>query len=82
MRNLTLIKCTPGYPMSIGMAFDGGTTVFGTEPGHRSVSANANAVAVRVERKRVVSNLTAAHAQTIDLPSIVSAPPHERRARP
>ena len=68
MRNLTLIKCTPGYPMSSG---------------HPSVLGSAGMAAhlpVIVERKRVNRALTAAvRVQTIDFPSIASAPPHERR---
>ena len=69
MRNLTLIKCTPGYPMSSGhpSVFGGGTM-----PAH---------LPVIVERKRFVGELTAARVlnQTTDLPYVVSAPPHERR---
>lgn len=70
MRNLTLIKCTPGYPMSM----TGHTTVFGG-------AGTAAHLPVTVERKRYVVDMTAARVQTptIDLPSIVSAPPHERR---
>ncbi len=70
MRNLTLIKCTPGYPMSSG---------------HPSViGGGAMAAAhlpVVVERKRFRRELTAVRVltQTIDLPTVVSAPPHERR---
>lgn len=69
VRNLTLIKCTPGYPMSSGhQSVYGG----GAMPAH---------LPVIVERKRFVGELTAARVQTqtTDLPSIVSAPPHERR---
>ena len=66
MRNLTLIKCTPGYPMSMS----GHPSVFG--------SAGTAGLPVIVERKRVVDALTAARVQN-DLPTIVSAPPHERR---
>ncbi len=77
MRNLTLIKCTPGYPMSmygntpvLGGAFSGAFS--GIVPGHRHVT---------VERKRFVVELAAARVQTqtIDFPTTVSAPPHERR---
>ena len=69
VRNLTLIKCTPGYPMSSG---------------HPSVFGGAAMTAhlpVVVERKRLVGELTAARVQIqiTDVPSIVSAPPHERR---
>ena len=67
MRNLTLIKCTPGYPMSSGHPSVLGGAVMAHLP-------------VTVERKRVNRALTTAvRVQTIDFPSIVSAPPHERR---
>ena len=69
VRNLTLIKCTPGYPMSTA--------------GHPSVLGGAAAahLPVIVERARFAGELTAVRVQnqTIDLPSTVSAPPHERR---
>jgi len=69
VRNLTLIKCTPGYPMSM----TGHPTVFG--------GAGTAHLPVIVERKRFVGELTAVRVQakTTDLPTIVSAPPHERR---
>lgn len=72
MRNLTLIKCTPGYPMTTPpMPALWGTGVSGAVLGHRPST---------VERKRFVVELTAARVnQTIDYPSIASAPPHERR---
>lgn len=76
VRNLTLIKCTPGYPMSApaAMPMSGHPYVFGG-------AARAAHLPVIVERKRFVGELTAARVQiqTTDLPSIVSAPPHERR---
>lgn len=69
VRNLTLIKCTPGYPMSIS--------------GHPYVlgSAGTAHLPVTVERKRGNRALltTAVRVQAIDFPSIASAPPHERR---
>jgi hypothetical protein len=68
VRNLTLIKCTPGYPMSIS--------------GHPYVlgSAGMAHLPVIVERKRANRALTTAvRVQTIDFPSTMSAPPHERR---
>lgn len=67
VRNLTLIKCTPGYPMSMtGHPYALGGAVSGHLP-------------VIVERKRGNRALTAAvRVQTIDFPSIASAPPHER----
>jgi hypothetical protein len=66
VRNLTLIKCTPGYPMSSG------TGVPAAGLGHERVV---------VARKRLNVELTDARVQTqtIDFPSHVSAPPHERR---
>ena len=69
VRNLTLIKCTPGYPMSM----TGNTSVFS--------GAGTAHLPVTVERKRFVGDSLAARVliQTIDLPTIVSAPPHERR---
>jgi len=73
VRNLTLIKCAPGYPITAPpMPSLWGTTVSGAVLGHRRST---------VERKRFVVELTAVHAQnlTIDYPSITSAPPHERR---
>jgi hypothetical protein len=52
--------------------------------GHTSVFCGAGSAhqLVIVERERFVAELTAARVQTptIDLPSIVSAPPHERRS--
>jgi hypothetical protein len=72
VRNLTLIKCTPGYPMTtLPMPAFWGTSVFGAGLGHRRST---------VERKRIVVELTAARVQnlTIDYPSIASAPPYER----
>ena len=77
MRNLTLIKCTPGYPMSMA----GHTYVLGGAD-LAALGSNVSAhLPVIVERKRVVGELTAVRVQTqaIDFPSIVSAPPHERR---
>lgn len=68
VRNLTLIKCTPGYPMSVS--------------GHPYAHGSAGMAlpSVTVERKRGNGALTAAvRVQTIDFPSIASAPPHERR---
>ena len=67
VRNLTLIKCTPGYPMSIS--------------GHPYVlgSAATAHLPVTVERKRGNRALTAVRVQAIDFPSTMSAPPHERR---
>lgn len=69
VRNLTLIKCTPGYPMSMTR--------------HTSVIGGAGTahLPVIVERKRFVGELAAARVQiqNPDLPTIVSAPPHERR---
>lgn len=68
VRNLTLIKCTPGYPMSMGH-----TTVFG--------GAGTALLPVIVEGKRFASELPVARVRTqnMDLPTIVSALPHERR---
>jgi hypothetical protein len=73
VRNLTLIKCAPGYPMTTPpMPALWGTSVSGAVLGHRRGT---------VERKRFVIELTAARVQnpTIDYPPIASAPPHERR---
>ena len=73
MRNLTLIKWTPGCPVTTSpMSAHLGTSVPGAVLG--------NGVSV-VERKRFRTELTAArlHTQTIDYPPIASAPPHERR---
>ncbi len=77
MRNLTLIKCTPGYPMSMA----GHTYVFGGADLAALGSTNSGHLPVIVERKRVVGELTAARVQTqtIEFPPVVSAPPHERR---
>lgn len=77
MRNLTLIKCTPGYPMSM----TGHTYVFGGADLTALGSTGSGHLPVIVERKRVVGELTAARVQnqTIDFPPVVSAPPHERR---
>lgn len=68
VRNLTLIKCTPGYPVPASM----GSAVFGTVLGYQPIT---------VERERVAAALTAVRTQKHidDLPAIVSAPPHERR---
>jgi hypothetical protein len=69
VRNLTLIKCTPGYPMPMS----GGSAVFGVVPGSRPVI---------VERERFAVSLTHANAalkQITDRPTPVSAPPLERR---
>lgn len=68
VRNLTLIKCTPGYPMFAPV----GSAVFGTVLGHQPIT---------VERERVAAALTAVRTQKqiTDFPTIVSAPPHERR---
>ncbi len=76
MRNLTLIKCTPGYPMSMA----GHTSVFGAADVVRGAAGAAN-LPVIAERKRFGGELTVARVQTqtTDLPTIVSAPPHERR---
>jgi hypothetical protein len=65
VRNLTLIKCTPGYPMPMS----GGSAVFGAVSGHRPVV---------IERERFTVVLTDPRAQKQIVPSIVSAPPHER----
>lgn len=73
VRNLTLVKRALGCPMTTPpMPAFWGTSVFGAVLGHRRVT---------VERKRFVTELTAARVQnqTIDYPSIASAPPHERR---
>lgn len=76
MRNLTLIKCTPGHRMP---TFQGsrvsfqGSNVYGTGAAHG---------ALIIARKRFVTELQAARVlvqTTDDLPSIVSAPPRERR---
>jgi hypothetical protein len=76
VRNLTLIKCTPGYPMSMA----GHTYVFGAADVVLGVAGAAH-LPVIAERKRFGGELTTARVQiqTTDLPSIVSAPPHERR---
>jgi hypothetical protein len=67
VRNLTLIKCTPGYPMS--------------SSGTRMPLAGLVHEPVVVGRKRLGAELTAARVQnqTIDFPIHASAPPHERR---
>jgi hypothetical protein len=72
VRNLTLIKCAPGYPMTTppAPAFHG-TRVSGVVLGHRQAT---------VERKWFNTTLTAARVQTIDYPPHASAPPHERRS--
>ena len=73
MRNLTLIKCTPGYPMTTPpMPAFWGTSVSGAVLGNRRIT---------VERERVGTELKAVRVQTqtIDHPYIASAPPHERR---
>jgi hypothetical protein len=71
VRNLTLIKCAHGYPMTTPpMPAFRGTGVSGVVLGHRQAT---------VERKWFRTELTAARVQTIDYPSIASAPPHERR---
>ena len=75
MRNLTLIKCAPGHPMTTPPTPAlWGTSVSGADLGHRPVN---------VERKRFVTELMVTAAgvqnQTIDYPPIASAPPHERR---
>ena len=76
MRNLTLVECAPGHPMTtpptsaLWRTGVSGVAVLGHRP-------------VIVERKRFVTELmvTAAGVQktTIDYPPIASAPPHERR---
>ena len=74
VRNLTLIKCTPGFPLTTPpMPAFWGTRVPGAILGNRRGT---------VERKRFVVELTAARGQhqTIDYPSNTSAPPYERRA--
>lgn len=74
VRNLTLIKCTPGRRMSwtscVRVAGYGMSPVAGL--GHQPVVA---------ERKRFVNELPAARIQnqTTDLPIDASAPLHERR---
>ena len=75
VRNLTLVECAPGHPMTTPPAsLLWGTRVSGAVLDHRPVI---------VERKRFVTELmvTAAGVQTkaIDYPPIASAPPHERR---
>ncbi|MBB4907405.1 hypothetical protein [Actinophytocola algeriensis] len=74
---MTLIKCTPGYPMSMA----GHTYVFGGANLAALGSIGSAHRPVIVERKRVVGELTAARVQTqtIDFPCNASAPPHERR---
>jgi len=72
VRNLTLLKRTPGCPMTTPpMPALWGTSVSGV------VLGNGTSV---VERKRFRTELTAARVHNqIDYPSIASAPPHERR---
>ena len=77
VRNLTLIKRTPGCPMTtLPMPAPWGTSV----PAGVLGKGRGNGVSV-VERKRFRTELTAVrvHTQAIDYPSIASAPPHERR---
>jgi hypothetical protein len=75
VRNLTLVECAPGHPMTTPPTpVLWGTSVSGVVLGHRPVI---------VERKRFITELmvTAAGVQTkaIDYPPIASAPPPERR---
>lgn len=74
VRNLTLIKCAPGYPMTTPPM----PTLWGTHVSGAVLGLRRSAV----ERKRFVVELTAARVQnqTIDYPSNTSAPPYERRA--
>jgi hypothetical protein len=70
VRNLTLIKCTPGHRMPAPMPAVWGTSVSAAVLGNHQTT---------VERKRFGTELTAVRVQTIDYPSTASAPPHERR---
>jgi hypothetical protein len=73
VRNLTLIKCTPGHPMTTPpMPAFWGTSVSGAVIGNGAKA---------VERKRFRTELTVVrvHTQAIDYPSHASAPTHERR---
>jgi hypothetical protein len=73
VRNLTLIKCTPGRPMATPPM----PAVWGTSVSSAVLGNGATVV----ERKRFLTELTVVrvHSQAIDYPSITSAPPHERR---
>jgi len=73
VRNLTPIKCALGHRMPAPMPAVWRTSVSAAGLGHRSV--------VAIERKRFRTELTTVRVlnQTIDYPSIASAPPHERR---
>jgi hypothetical protein len=78
VRNLTLVKCTPGHPASYGTSMPAGALmVFGT----RVPVAGPNRRRVIVEHTQFVSELPAARiqAKTTDLPYIASASVHERR---
>lgn len=73
MRNLTLIKCTPGHRMSWATSVPvAGYGAPVTGLGHGPVMD---------ERKRFVNELPAARIQnqTTDLRIVTSASPHERR---
>lgn len=75
MRNLTLIKCAPGHPMLMSpkSAYQGTSVSFARQE-HKPVTVGRTRLGWELGAARVqVQN------QTIDFPSIVSAPPHERR---
>jgi hypothetical protein len=73
VRNLTLIKCTPGHPMTTPLM----PALWGTGVSGAAFGKGANTV----ERKRFRTELTVVrvHSQAIDYPSHASAPTHERR---